>query len=402
MTKEDICIRTGISMDELESGMSMVRLSGQMVDELPEGLGFHILELNDCPNLSRLPDNLTCTVLTVRDCVNFEKLPDNLQAEVLVIEHCPNLSSLPAIEGLTELEMKHCPNLVRLPEKLHLSVLYIEDSKIEVLPEDCLCLRDLSLRDCPYLTKLPDSCRAFSRDLILYHCPSISFLPDIRVVFGNLNIEGTSISALPENIKIGGCLTACGSRLKTLPEGIRVGEYIDLTNCKELESLPDGLIVNGTLGLAGTSIKQLPNRLIVGGNLNVLSTGIESFPPDLKVQGNISGSKRLLDVCEGCREVPGDLPYYIWKDSSYVYYDCKLYRVMSHDEFSWVVLDAEAAVCVMLDMDCSFYELDHGGLSYLVMDVNHNYGDGPTFEEAYKKMESRIRYKMGSNRNFVF
>ena len=397
MTKEDICIVTGISMEELESQTASVRLSGCRVDSLPAGIGLHILQLNDCPNLTSLPDDLTCTVLDITDCPSLERLPDNLQIETLVIKNCSKLAYLPVIKGLCELEIKRSPNLIHLPDGLHLGALYIEDSNIEVLPEDCSCLRSLSLRNCPYLVKIPDSCIAFSENLILYNCTSLSALPDIKLIFGNLNVVGTQIHSLPKNIKIGGCLMACNSKLETLPEGIRIGEYIDLSDCRELKSLPDGLIVNGGLNLAESSIKQLPNRLIVGGNLNILSTDIETLPSDLLVKGKVYGNKRLLDAYEIDHDIPTDLPYHIWKDSSYVYYGCMLYRVISHEAFCWRTLDAESTVRVMLDMDfCWDADIDDG-VSYIVMDIYHNYGDGPTFSEAFRKMEERICNRLSTN-----
>lgn len=391
MTKEEICMATGISMEELESQTATVRLSGIGVDSLPRGLGWHILQLDDCPNLTSLPDDLTCTVLNITDCPGLDSLPDNLQVESLVIDNCPKLTCLPLVKGLCELEIKHSSNLIHLPDGLHLDTLYIEDSNIEALPENCSCLRSLSLRNCPYLVKIPDSCIAFSENLILYNCTSLSALPNIKVIFGNLNVVGTQIQSLPKGIKIGGCLMACNSKLETLPEGIRIGEYIDLGDCRNLRSLPDGLMVNGCLNLAGSSIKQLPNRLIVGGNLNILSTDIEALPSDLKVKGTVYGSKRLLDTYEINKNVPPDLPYYIWKDTSYIYYDCMLYRVISHEEFSWRTLDAESTVRIMLDIDfCCESDIDDG-VSYIVMDINHNYGDGATFSEAFRRMEERIR-----------
>lgn len=182
---------------------------------------------------------------------------------------------------------------------------------------------------------------------------------------------------------------ASESKLETLPEGIRIGEYIDLGNCCNLRSLPDGLIVNGCLNLAGTPIKQLPNRLMVGGNLNILSTNIESLPEDLQVKGRLSGSKRLLDTYEINDDIPNDLPFYIWKDSSYVYYRNRLYRIIASDQYSWRVLDAEVAVRIMLDMGLrNDYDIDDG-VSYIVMDVDHHYGDGPTTNDAFRRMEER-------------
>lgn len=269
------------------------------------------------------------------------------------------------------------------------------------MPEDLLCVRNLFLYDCPRLTKIPDSCIAFSENLILRNCPSIIKLPDIRIVFGNLNIEGTQISYLPKNIKIGGCLGACNSKLKTLPNGIRIGGYVDLSNCKELVSLPDGLIINGNLDLDGSAIKQLPNGLIVGGSLNILSTGINAIPSDLKVRGKICCSKRLASGYEKNNEVPFDLPYLIWKDSSYIYYDENLYRILYYEDYSWKVIDAESVVRIILDMDSYIFDIYDYCISYIIMDINHNYGGGPTYSEAFRSLQEGMRLRMQSD-NLIF
>ena len=388
MTKEDICKLASISMEDLDQYPSM-DLAGPAIDSLPDGIDFHILNINNCPNLTSLPDNPKCTVLNITDCPKLERMPNNFQGDVLVIDNCPKLACLPALNGVIQLEIRHCPNLTQLPDGLELSFLCIDDSNIEALPEDCFFYQDLSLINCPYLKKLPDCCIAFSGDVNLYNCSLLSVLPDIKVVFGNLNIVGTSIKNLPKNIKIGGCLVANESKLETLPEGIRIGEYIDLGNCSNLLSLPDGLIVNGCLNLAGTPIKQLPVRLMVGGNLNILSTNIESLPDDLQVKGRICGSKRVLDTYKINDDIPNDLPFYVWKDSSYIYYSNRLYRIIASDQYSWRVIDAEVAVRIMLDMGLRYgYDIDDG-VSYIVMDVDHHYGDGPTTNDALRRMEER-------------
>ena len=389
MTKEDICKLADISMVELETQSISIDLTGPTIDSLPDGIDFYILNINDCPNLTSLPDNFKCTVLNITDCPKLENVSNNLQGDVLVIDNCPRLTRLPALNEVSQLEIRHCPNLTQLPDGLELSFLCIDDSNIEALPEDCFFYQNLSLINCPYLKKLPDCCIAFSGDVNLCNCSFLSVLPDIKVIFGNLNIMGTPIKYLPRNIKIGGCLVASGSKLETLPEGIRIGEYIDLGNCSNLRSLPDGLIVNGCLNLAGSPIKQLPNRLMVGGNLNILSTKIEKLPDDLQVKGRVCGSKKLLEACKINDNIPDDLPFYIWKGSSYVYYSNRLYRIIVSDNYCWRVLDAEVAVRIMLDMKLSYDYDINDGVSYIVMDVDHHYGDGPTTSAAMRRMEER-------------
>jgi len=75
--------------------------------------------------------------------------------------------------------------------------------------------------------------------------------------------------------------------IQSLPDGFKVGGYLNLINCKNLKSLPDGLKVEGDLDLRGTPIQSLPPDLKVGGSLSLYGTPIQSLPPGLKVEGDL-------------------------------------------------------------------------------------------------------------------
>lgn len=343
LTKEDICKITGTNIEYLESGDAIIKLTG-ITDELPEDLHLCTLSLID--------SSIKC-------------LPDDLDVQFLEIIRCPNLKTL--------------------PDRLYLSSLQIEDSNIDRLPEDFSCSESLSLKNCPLLKKIPDTCIAFSNYLTLYNCPLISVLPKIRVIFGDLNIIGTQIRKLPDHIKIGGSLTVNESSLETIPADIRVGSYIDLRDCKKLQSLPDGLMVNGSLILSGTPIQQLPKALIVEGNLNIMATGIKSLPSDLLVRQQIIGIGLQSQTTNPENEIPEYLSENIWEDSGYFLYDKTLYRVIYQDSFYWRMLDPYTVVSIMLDRnDC--YLIDD---IYMVTDGDHNYGMSNSLHEAYKDLHDK-------------
>lgn len=77
------------------------------------------------------------------------------------------------------------------------------------------------------------------------------------------------------------------------------------------------------------------------------------------------------------------------KDSSYIYYSNRLYRIIASDQYSWRVIDAEVAVRIMLDMGLRYIDDIDDGVSYIVMDVDHHYGDGSTTNDALRRMEER-------------
>lgn len=340
LTKEDICQITGTDIEYLESGEANIKLTG-IADELPENLHLCTLSLVD--------SSIRC-------------LPDDLDVQFLEIIRCPYLQTL--------------------PDRLYLTSLQIEDSNIDSLPENFSCPESLSLKNCPLLKKIPDACIAFSSYLTLFNCPLISDLPNIRVIFGDLNIIGTSIRKLPNHIKIGGSLTVNESSLETIPADIRVGSYMDLRDCKNLQSLPDGLMVNGSLILSGTSLQQLPNRLIVGGNLNIMATDIKSLPSDLLVRNQIIGLGLSSQTINPENKFPEYLSESIWNDSGYFLYDKTLYRVIYQDGFCWKILDPYTVVSIMLDRnDCCLIDD-----IYIVTDGNHNYGMSHSLHEAYKDL----------------
>jgi len=80
--------------------------------------------------------------------------------------------------------------------------------------------------------------------------------------------------------------------LKSLPSTLKlVGRNLILSNCANLESLPDNLTVIGNANLHRCEkLKSLPTNLKVGGYLNLEHSGIkrlEQLPDDLRVVGPI-------------------------------------------------------------------------------------------------------------------
>ena len=108
----------------------------------------------------------------------------------------------------------------------------------------------------------------------------------------------TTESAIEKYIKNGsrGSLYLAGTLdLVSFPAALRfVGENLVLSNCPNLEKLPDNLTVVGNLPLANCkNLKSLPINLKVGGYLDLDGSGIKTLkqlPDDLRVVGPISMS----------------------------------------------------------------------------------------------------------------
>lgn len=325
MIKEDFCKMICFTEEELTDGNAMIELSGFEIDALPEGLNILTLGLTECFLL--------------------KQLPSDLKVEYLNITRCPVLS--------------------RLPDGISLNGLSIIDSGVEFLPDDMSCTEDLMLMDCPLIEKLPETCVAFSENLFLSGCKGLTSIHGIRIVHGDLDISRTNISKLPENIIVGRNLIANDSLLETLPSGIRVGGSIDLSNCKKLKSLPEDMIVYGHLNLSGSSIHELPKHLKVGGILNLMSTSVNSLPEDLFVGKQIIGYTGK-DIYETDKTIAqNNLSDIIWKNSGYIRYNSMLYKILSKEQDCWKVMDPYADVMAILNRnytykDNEFYIADNG------------------------------------------
>lgn len=342
ITKEELYSITGVSSKMLDNGMECVTLNGDVTDSLPSQLKLYGLTLKGCFSLKTLPEDLDIKYLSIQQC----------------------------------------PNIVRLPESLQLEQLYLFQSEIDTLPVHSSCWKELVLIDCPNIKKIPDACTVFAGDLFLESCKNLESLPDIKSVYGNLNIAKTAIRQLPENIIIGNDLEAYCSDIETLPKNIRIGGNIYLSNCKNLKSLPDGLVVNGDLDLSESGLTELPDKLIVGGNIDIRSTPIQELPDNLIVGGKIMMDENQANASNVKTELPADLPHLIWKDSGYMYVKDNLYKVIElHDDY-WIVISPildvyrEITDSDSIDSEYQFYVVKNGT----------HYGIGNSLKEAQEDL----------------
>ena len=95
------------------------------------------------------------------------------------------------------------------------------------------------------------------------------------IIQGSLYLGDTQIKELPEGLTVGGYLDLRNTQIKELPEGLTVGRSLDLNNT-QIKELPEGLTVGGNLDLRNTQIKELPEGLMVEGNIyfsNIMKQG---------------------------------------------------------------------------------------------------------------------------------
>lgn len=103
-------------------------------------------------------------------------------------------------------------------------------------------------------------------------CRDLTTLPDGLVVEGDLDLRHcVALTALPVGLAVSGRLNLYGcSALTALPEGLTVGRDLDLRDCTRLTRLPARLTVAAHLSLRGcTALTALPAGLTVGGTLDL-------------------------------------------------------------------------------------------------------------------------------------
>ncbi len=145
---------------------------------------------------------------------------------------------------------------------------------------------DLDLRNSP-IKFLPKNLTKVGGYLWLDFCENLQSLPNGLKVDGDLDLRFTNITFLPTDIQVKGDLDLRNSSIKSLPSDLEVGGDLILIN-SQIEKLPNNLIVNGHLVLDSCkNLQSLPNGLKVKRDLDLQYTNITSLPSDLEVNGDL-------------------------------------------------------------------------------------------------------------------
>lgn len=148
-----------------------------------------------------------------------------------------------------------------LPRGLRCSSLDLSKSAVRELPEDLRVEFRLDLSDCAELAALPRGLKTGS--LILSRCTRLRALPEEMDV-NFLTIEGcTALAEWPESARVSlGSVNARGcANLPSLPSVPTKLANLDLSGCRRVQALPEGLELSGWLDLADTALTRLPESL---------------------------------------------------------------------------------------------------------------------------------------------
>ena len=146
---------------------------------------------------------------------------------------------------------------------------------------------NLDLRNSP-IKFLPRNLTRVGGYLWLDFCENLQSLPNGLKVDGDLDLRFTNITFLPSDIQVKGDLDLRNSSIKSLPSDIEVGGSLILMY-SQIEKLPDNLTVNEILNLVFCkNLQSLPDGLKVKYSLDLRYTNITSLPSDLEVGVNLN------------------------------------------------------------------------------------------------------------------
>ena len=140
-----------------------------------------------------------------------------------------------------------------------------------------------------------------SGDLNLSRCRNLAKLPDGLAIGGNLDLSGCyNLENLPRNLIIGGNLRLweC-ENLQSLPEGLIVFGDLDLTHCVNFVAFPKKLYVGGELRLIGSQkLAELPGSICAKEIFLINCKNLAKLP------SRIAASRIYLSECPLISEFP--------------------------------------------------------------------------------------------------
>ena len=183
---------------------------------LPPGLTApHILIASN--SLEALPDRLKARRIKVRG-EKLNKVGSKINCDVLDLQGTPIVSLPSDLSVRQRLDLTGCTRLKALPENLHVGSLILTDCvSLQDLPKG-LNVAFLDLSGCSALRKLPDDLSIKGGHLSLRDCPWITQLPDNLGSVSSLDVSGClNLARLPQGLQITSWIDFAGSAITELP-----------------------------------------------------------------------------------------------------------------------------------------------------------------------------------------
>lgn len=209
-------------------------------------------------NAGEAPDNLVLEKPVSLRIYDTTVLPEGLSVPSLHIKATePAIKALPARLSAKRITI-HCAKLEAVGAGLNCQFLDLKGSAITALPDDVVASERIDLEGCRRLKKLPDGLKTGS--LVLRDCVSLEELPaGLDVAFLDL-AGCSSLKSLPDDLRIrGGRLNVRDCAwLTSLPDNLGSVSQLDISGCLNLTGLPGGLEITSWIDIGGSGIDSLP------------------------------------------------------------------------------------------------------------------------------------------------
>ncbi|MCS4088760.1 PcfJ domain-containing protein [Rhizobium sp. BK176] len=185
--------------------------------------------------------------------------------------------------------------LERLPSKMEVGGLAINQVKgVSVIPASAVVNGDVSILKSD-ITNLAGR-RVWPGDLRIPHM-QINHLPFGLTVGGTLEVSWTPLVEFPQAMRIAGGLTAVGCKAGRIPEDAVIGGTIDLSRNDDA-GLPDDTVVHGELKLDGSYFKRMPMGVKVEGMLSLGEFPVDRICRHFEAKSYVLSEAFVIDVSD--------------------------------------------------------------------------------------------------------
>ena len=250
--------------------------------------------------LNRLPDDLSGDTLNISG-TGIQALPERLEVGELIASGQP-LQHLPAsLRVRFRLTLDGCARLTGLPAGLSVGSLSLQDCvSLEALPEGLdVCF--LNLSRCDALSGWPETARVRFGHLTLRDCLSLRTLPTWLTQVAQLDLSGCrGITALPDGLRINGWLDVAGSGLSAPPAGPDVPlRWRGVQVTERIAFDPDSISGADVLAEANTEVRRVMMERM-GYERFLAEVGAQELDRDR----DAGGERRLVRI-----DLPDDEPF---------------------------------------------------------------------------------------------
>ena len=255
-----------------------------------EGHRFRTLDLSGELLATCLPAGLHCSTLNLSRTRWVHELPAGLEVDL-------------------RLDLTECTELVELPRGLKTGSLVLTDcTRLRALPEE-MDVNFLTIEGCTALREWPESAQVTHGSVHARGCVNLSKLPATLTRLTNLDVSGCrKISALPEGLELSGWLDLADTGITRLPESLRgvALRWRGVTIDAQIAFCPETLAADQVLHEQNAEVRRvMVERLglegfLKGANAKVLHEDTDAGGPRQLLRVPLPGDEDIVCVSVRC------------------------------------------------------------------------------------------------------